>query len=59
MLTPEERALLTETQDRLIDLLVQQDEAKTAEDWDRVRDLKAEIEDVQDELKQISCSETL
>jgi hypothetical protein len=59
MLTPEERALLTETQDRLIDLLVQQDEAKTAEDWDRVRELKTEIEDVRDELKQISCSETL
>ena len=59
MLTPEERALLTETQDRLIDLLVQQDEAKTAEDWDRVRDLRAEIEDVQDELKQISCPEAL
>lgn len=59
MLPPEERALLTETQDRLIDLLVQQDEAKTADDWDRVRELKAEINDVKDELEQISRSEVL
>ena len=35
MLTPEERALLIEQQDRLIELLVLKQEASEAEDWDR------------------------
>ena len=37
MLTPEERALVTEIQDRLIELFVLQDEATRAEDWGQVR----------------------
>ena len=43
MLSPEERAFLTDKQDQLIELLVLQDEAKMAEDWDRVRALQDEI----------------
>ena len=59
MLTPEERALLTETQDRLIDLLVQHDEARKAEDWDRVRALEVKIDDMQEQRKEISRLESL
>jgi hypothetical protein len=53
MLTPEERALLTDTQDRLINLFVQHDEAIRAEDWDRVRTLEAQIDDAQCEADAI------
>src|SRR5437879_4455633 len=47
MLTPEERMLLVEQQDRLIDLFVQRKEASGAEDWTRVRELQTEIDDAQ------------
>jgi hypothetical protein len=45
MLTSEDHALLVDVQDRLIDLFVQQDEARRAEDWPRVRVLREEIAD--------------
>jgi hypothetical protein len=51
MLTPEERALLIEQQDRLIELLVLKQEASEAEDWDRFRELRAEIDDAQGQLE--------
>ena len=51
MLTPEERALLIEQQDRLIDLLVQKQEASQAENWDRFRELQTEIDDAQGQLE--------
>jgi hypothetical protein len=44
MLTSEGRALITEIQDRLIELYVQQDEARRAEDQDRARELQVEID---------------
>ena len=44
MSTFEERALLTEIQDRLIELYVQQDEVRRAEDRDRARELEIEID---------------
>lgn len=47
MLTPEERALLTDQQDRLIDLFVQHDEAVRTEDWARARDLETQIDEAQ------------
>jgi len=53
MLTPEERALLTDQQDRLIELFVQHDEATRAEDWDRARDLETEIDETQGEADAI------
>jgi hypothetical protein len=51
MLTPEERTLLVEQQDRLIDLFVQRKEASSAEDWTRVRELQTEIDDAQGQLE--------
>ena len=45
MLTLEERALATDIADRLIELYVDREEARRAEDWDRVRDLQATIEE--------------
>jgi hypothetical protein len=50
MLTPEERALLIEQQDRLLELLAERQESNKAEDWDRVRELQTEIDDVQGQL---------
>ena len=44
MLTSEARALVTEIQDRLIDLYVQQDEARGEQDPDRARELQVEID---------------
>jgi len=49
--TPEERALLIEQQDRLIELLTERQEFTKAEDWDRVRELQAEIDDAQGGLE--------
>jgi hypothetical protein len=51
MLTPEERALLMEQQDRLIELLTERQEFTKVEDWDRVRELQIEIEDAQGQLE--------
>ena len=51
MLTPEERALLIEQQDRLIELLVLKQEASEAEDWDRFRELQSEIDDAHGQLE--------
>lgn len=53
MLTPEERALLTDTQDRLIHLFVEHDEARRAEDWARARNLESQIDDAQCEADAI------
>jgi molybdenum-dependent DNA-binding transcriptional regulator ModE len=44
MLASEGRALVTEIQDRLIELYVEQDEARKAEDRDRARELQVEID---------------
>jgi hypothetical protein len=44
MQTSEARALVTEIQDRLIDLYVQQDEARREHDPDRTRELQVEID---------------
>jgi hypothetical protein len=53
MLTPEERALLMEQKDRLLDLLMKRQESSKAEDWDRVRELQAEIDDARGQLELI------
>jgi molybdenum-dependent DNA-binding transcriptional regulator ModE len=44
MLTSERRTLVTEIQDRLIELYVQQDEARRTEDRDREHELQVEID---------------
>ena len=51
MLTPEERALVIEQQDRLIELLTDKQDFIKAEDWDRVRELQTEIDDAQGQLE--------
>jgi hypothetical protein len=51
MLTPEERELFIEQQDRLIELLTERQEFTRTEDWDRVRELQAEIDDAQGQLE--------
>ena len=51
MLTPEERALLMEQQDRLLELLMERQESSKTEDWDRVRELQTEIDDTQGQLE--------
>jgi hypothetical protein len=53
MLTPEERALLTQKQDELIELFVRHKEAAKAADWDRVRTLEAEIDDMQGQAEAV------
>jgi hypothetical protein len=44
MFTCEGRALVTEIQDRLIELYVQQDEARREHDPDRAHELQVEID---------------
>ena len=44
MLTCEGRTLVTEIQDRLIELYVQQDEARREHDPDRAHELQVEID---------------
>jgi hypothetical protein len=56
MLTAEERALLLEIQDRLIDLLVKQDEARHAHNGDRVDALQRKIADTMSYRDEIGCS---
>ena len=51
MLTSEERALVIEQQDRLIELLTERQESSKAEDWDRVRELQTGIDDAQGQLE--------
>ena len=52
MLTAKQQALL-ETQDRLIDLLVQCDEAIHTEDWAKSRALETEIDDAMARQKEL------
>jgi hypothetical protein len=56
MLTPDERALMTEQQDHLIELYVSQEEAAVAHDWRRVGELQIEIDDAKEELDAIRVS---
>ena len=51
MLTSEERALVIEQQDRLIELLTERQESSKVEDWDRVRELQTEIDGAQGQLE--------
>jgi len=44
IMTTDDRAALTAAQDRLLNLLVQQDEASELKDWARVNTLETEIE---------------
>ena len=48
MLTPEERALLTDMQDQLIELYVAKDEGAGRQDWGWVYELERGIDHVSD-----------
>jgi hypothetical protein len=56
MLTPEKRGLLTEQQDQLIELYVEQNEATRAADWGRVRALQIEIDNTKEQLDGIRAT---
>lgn len=58
MLSPEERALLTNVQDRLLELYVRKDEAIAAGDCAEVRALQREIVDVEAQRNDIRAWET-
>jgi hypothetical protein len=53
MLTSERRTLVTEIQDRLIELYVQQDEARRTEDRGRQHELQVEIDKATAQREQI------
>jgi hypothetical protein len=53
MLTVEERALATDMADRLIELYVYRDTARSVDDWSRVRELQAEIDEVAAERQEL------
>jgi len=53
MLTLEERALLTDMQDQLIELYVAKDEAVGREDWGRVHELERGIYHVAERCDEI------
>ena len=53
MLTSERCALVTEIQDRLLELYVQQDEARRAENRDRARELEIEIDQARAQREEI------
>jgi molybdenum-dependent DNA-binding transcriptional regulator ModE len=53
MLTREGRALVTAIQDRLIELYVQQDEARREQDPDRAHDLQVEIDEATAQREEI------
>jgi hypothetical protein len=46
MLTVEERAPAADMADRLIELYVHRDRARALDEWSRVRELQAEIDEV-------------
>jgi hypothetical protein len=53
MLTVEERALATDMADRLIELYVYRDRARALDDWSRIRELQAEIDEIAAERQEL------
>ena len=53
MLTPEERALIIDIQDQLIELYVAKDEASGREDWGRVHELEQTIDHVSEQCDEV------
>ena len=53
MLTVEERALAIDMADRLIELYVYRDAARSLDDWSRVRELQSEIDEVAAERQEL------
>ena len=53
MLNPEERALITQLQDRMIELLVEKEEAERRHDASLVEELRSEFDDLKAECDSI------
>jgi hypothetical protein len=59
MLTPEERALLVEVQDRLLELYVNREQASKRRDWQRVDSLDADIAAAETRRQEIRRMDTV
>ena len=59
MLTPEERALLVDVQDRLLELYVFREGATKARDWKRVDSIDTEIAEAEAHRKEIRQLDTV
>ena len=59
MLTQEERALLVEVQDRLLELYVHREQASKTRDWKRVDSLDADIAEVEARRREIRQMDTV
>ncbi len=59
MLTPEERALLVDIQDRLLELYVLREQASKAKDWRRVDSIDADIVEAEAQRKEVRQLDTV
>jgi hypothetical protein len=59
MLTQEERALLVEVQDRLLELYVHREQASKTRDWQRVDSLDADIATAEARRREIRRMDTV
>lgn len=59
MLTLEERALLVEVQDRLLELYVLREQASKDRDWERVDSIDADIAEAEAKRKEIRQMDTV
>ena len=59
MLTPEERALLVDVQDRLLELYVLREQASKNKDWRRVDSIEADIAEAEMQRKEIRQMDTV
>jgi hypothetical protein len=59
MLTQEERALLVEVQDRLLELYVHREQASKTRDWKRIDSLDADIAEVEARRREIRRMDTV
>ena len=59
MLTQEERALLVEVQDRLLELYVHREQTSKTRDWKRIDSLDADIAEVEARRREIRRMDTV
>ena len=59
MLTFEERALLVEVQDRLLELYVFREQASKDKDWERINSIDADIAEAEARRKEIRQMDTV
>jgi hypothetical protein len=59
MLTQEERALLVDVQDRLLELYVLREQASKDQDWKRLDSLEADIAEAEAQRREIRMFDTV